>query len=179
MILTGRQFSEIVNSLKTTSQREDERRASIRIGVRARVNAYRLDLMRGRTQHSMLLVRDISRGGIGFISREPELLGTRMVIVLDGGPTTQMPILGQVVRRQPIAGYSFIYGLAFIRVLDLDEYQLILAQDHQTISELASSPWVREVPAAPQSQRGRQSPPSPPDVVVPKPTAEGDASKAA
>jgi hypothetical protein len=109
--LSPRAAQGTVASLSPASAAGEQRREP-RVGVRARVTIIPLT-DRGPFE---VPVRDLSTGGIGFLSRDKVALDEQFVVLLPDG-RDMLAMLCQVAYYQPLSDHSYAIGAKFVRVL--------------------------------------------------------------
>jgi len=114
MQLSAGMYQEILRSLRSDAQREQERRKYPRVGLRAKVTLISIDPDGCAGTPHTVWVRDISDGGIGLVVTRPMKRGELFVVVLVPDGQQRICILCQTTQCRPT---DLLMGARIIREL--------------------------------------------------------------
>src|SRR5439155_25059205 len=112
--LSAETFEQIIGSVKTDKQTGDERRRSVRVGVRGNVTIYLLRESDSGLDAAQATVRDISSGGIGLIYNSPLRVGRRFLIRLPRTDDQPLQLVCIVRQCRAVSGGVHLIGAEFV-----------------------------------------------------------------
>ena len=142
--LLNAEREEALKGLRSVSQKREWVRVPARLPISRRVTG-----TRGKTHVETAETRDLSAGGVSFLSRHPPALGDRLHVDVELGDRTTVSLAGLVVRVEPPSSESrdtSVVALRLVLVEPTVRQQLMKWVTHEENRQIAQAQRERVCP---------------------------------
>jgi hypothetical protein len=127
-LLSAESFQSIAAALKSDDRGKKERRRLPRVGICAKIEIYRILNEEKTLQKLVVSIRDLSRGGLSFVSAVKFLTTNRFIVQLPRAKSIPVHLLCQVIRINEQSAGQKLIGCQIISELSPVEFRSLIEE---------------------------------------------------